>query len=76
MSEMNKTAQSQAKPTVEVLITTMNCQEPSELLRQMNIQGAAMIGNQVTNDYALRDCVSNTPYQDRSVPMYSFHERA
>lgn len=75
MSEMNKAVQTKANQTVEVLITTMNCQDPIKLLKQMNIQGTAMIGNQITDGGAVRDCVSETTYQDYCIPMYSFREK-
>lgn len=67
MSEMNN--------KVEVLITTMNCQDPKELLKQMNIQGPAMIGNQMTEKNAYENSVKSYFYQDLLIPVFTFSEK-
>lgn len=67
MNEMNK--------SVEVLITTMDCEDPTSLLKQMNIQGSAMIGNQFHESFNLNQGVQKFTYQDHLITMYSFQEK-
>lgn len=58
------------KRTVEVLITTVNMQDPKQLLDQMNIRTQAMIGNQTSFNE-----VTQVQHCGRDIPVYSFHER-
>lgn len=56
--------------SVEVLITTVNCGDFNELLKRMNIQTSAMIGNQTSYNR-----IDNIEYNSISIPTYSFNER-
>ena len=56
--------------SVEVLITTLRLEDPIELLRKMNIDSEAMIGNQSTyND------IQTINYKENSIPIYTFKEK-
>lgn len=61
MKEINK---------VEVLITTMNLNNPKDLLEKMNIESSAMIGNQTNKNE-----ISEITYKSEIVKVYSFNER-
>lgn len=59
-----------SEDSVEVLITTMNCNNFEELLKKMNIQTNAMIGNQTSyNEIKLFH------YNDKQIKSYSFQEK-
>ncbi len=59
-----------AKQTVEVLITTVNCEDFEKLLKQMNIRTRAMIGNQSSYNE-----ISSIIYRNNKIPIYTFNER-
>lgn len=56
--------------TVEVLITTMNMQDPLQLLDCMNISTQAMIGNQTSFNEIVQ-----MQHKDNVVTVFSFNER-
>lgn len=56
--------------SVEVLITTMNCNDFDELLKRMNIQTNAMIGNQTSYNE-----IKSFYYNDMEIKSYSLNEK-
>ena len=65
MKEIN-----QKRNSVEVLITTVNCNDYIQLLKNMNIQTDAMIGNQTSYDK-----IDNFNYNSLNISTYAFNER-
>ena len=55
---------------VEVLITTVDCKDFNGLLKKMNIQTNAMIGNQTSYNK-----IDSIDYNSLTIPVYSFNER-
>lgn len=66
MKEINE----KKEKTVEVLITTVDCKDFNGLLKKMNIQTNAMIGNQTSYNK-----IDSIDYNSLTIPVYSFNER-